>query len=267
MHARKSRLRKKFFVDSLKKSLEKLEEENKKLRAFIEQRLGADALPPPTADEDDAESSSGGPSLFLKDKSARREEKGRSVKEIEAPDYKLMHALHQSQQNFVVTDPYLPDNPVVFASSGFYKLTGFQPGEVIGRNCRFLQGPATDPEAVKAIRNGVKAGKDTTVCLINYKKDGTPFWNQVRLAHFRQGCQGSLTSLPCSCCHCCSPCLQFFVAPLRGVDGTIVNYVGVQSMVDHSVAKVRLSASLWALLAHSSSSTSSTSSSSSSSCV
>jgi PAS domain S-box-containing protein len=106
------------------------------------------------------------------------------------------------QQCFVLSDPKLPDNPIVFASPGFYKLTGYTSREVLGRNCRFLQGPGTDAKAVDVIRKAVGTGSDATVCLLNYKADGTPFWN------------------------------QFFIAALRDSDNCIVNYVGVQTEVE-----------------------------------
>lgn len=118
------------------------------------------------------------------------------------PDYRLMHSLVISQQNFVVSDPSLPDNPIVYASEGFCRLSGYKRDDIIGRNCRFLQGPGTDQAAVDVIRRGVAEGRDISVCLLNYKADGSPFWN------------------------------QFFVGALRDNDGKIVNYVGVQCEVN-----------------------------------
>lgn len=70
-----------------------------------------------------------------------------------------------------------------------------------------LQGPDTDPEAIAVIRKGIAEGRDTAITLVNYKKDGSQFWN------------------------------RFFVAPLRGVDGAIVNFVGVQCEVKDAVAQ------------------------------
>ena len=68
------------------------------------------------------------------------------------PDFRLMESLIHSQQNFVLSDPSLPDNPIVYCSEGFCNLTGYKRSEVLGRNCRFLQGPGTDPRAVSIIR-------------------------------------------------------------------------------------------------------------------
>merc|ERR1719183_3163517 len=74
--------------------------------------------------------------------------------------------------------------------------------QVLGRNCRFLQGPDTDQARVAAIRQGIADGVDTSTCLLNYRADGTPFWNQL------------------------------FVAALRDINRRVVNYVGVQCPVD-----------------------------------
>ena len=107
----------------------------------------------------------------------------------------LIENLIHSQQSFVLTDPFQADNPIVYASEAFYKLTGYSSDKILGRNCRILQGPDTDLKAVQQIRYNIEQGKDTSVNLLNYKADGTPFWN------------------------------QFFVAPLRNRDRVIVNYV------------------------------------------
>merc|ERR1712166_1672735 len=89
------------------------------------------------------------------------------VKTLMEPDFRLMSALSGSQQNFAISDPTLPDNPIVYISEGI----------------------------------------DTSVCLLNYKADGTPFWN------------------------------QFFVAALRDAENNVVNYVGVQCEVSKAVAE------------------------------
>ncbi|KAG9131357.1 hypothetical protein Leryth_023075 [Lithospermum erythrorhizon] len=91
----------------------------------------------------------------------------------------LKDALATLQQTFVVSDATKPDIPIMYASSGFFTMTGYSSKEVIGRNCRFLQGPDTDQNEVAKIRNAVKAGKSYCGRLLNYKKDGTPFWNML----------------------------------------------------------------------------------------
>ncbi|KAL2536893.1 Phototropin-2 [Forsythia ovata] len=89
----------------------------------------------------------------------------------------LKDALATLQQTFVVSDATKPDCPIVYASSGFFTMTGYSTKEVIGRNCRFLQGPDTDQNEVDKIRNATKTGTSYCGRLLNYKKDGTPFWN------------------------------------------------------------------------------------------
>ncbi|XWS71761.1 hypothetical protein CRYUN_Cryun03dG0166600 [Craigia yunnanensis] len=94
----------------------------------------------------------------------------------------LKDALSTFQQTFVVSDATKPDYPILYASAGFFKMTGYTSKEVIGRNCRFLQGAGTDPEDVAKIRESLNAGKNYCGRLLNYKKDGTPFWNLLTIA-------------------------------------------------------------------------------------
>lgn len=94
----------------------------------------------------------------------------------------LTLALAGMRHTFVVADPTLPDCPIVFASEGFYEMTGFGPNEVLGKNCRFLQGEGTDQKEVDKIRDAVKEKKAVSVRLLNYRKDGTPFWNYLTVS-------------------------------------------------------------------------------------
>ena len=82
----------------------------------------------------------------------------------------------------VVTDPRLPDNPIVECNDRFLKLTGYDRVEVIGQNCRFLTGPGTDPARRKMLRDAIKARQPAIVELLNYRKDGTPFLSSVMIA-------------------------------------------------------------------------------------
>nr|AML79650.1 putative LOV domain-containing protein [Carapichea ipecacuanha] len=93
----------------------------------------------------------------------------------------LKDALSTLQQTFVVSDATKPDCPIMYASSGFFAMTGYTSKEVIGRNCRFLQGPQTDSNEVEKIRTAVRTGKSYCGRLLNYKKDGTPFWNLLTI--------------------------------------------------------------------------------------
>ncbi|TPG57541.1 PAS domain-containing protein [Roseomonas nepalensis] len=87
----------------------------------------------------------------------------------------------------VLTDPRQPDNPIVFANHAFLELTGYAEAEVIGRNCRFLQGPRTSREGVAELRQAIEQHLAVSVELLNYKRDGTPFWNAVYLAPVHDG--------------------------------------------------------------------------------
>ena len=81
----------------------------------------------------------------------------------------------------VFSDPSLPDNPMIFVSDEFEEQTGYRLDEALGRNCRFLQGRDTNPHAIKAIRQGLKAQTRFTIDLLNYRKDGLPFLNRLRI--------------------------------------------------------------------------------------
>ncbi|MEH3147352.1 MAG: PAS domain S-box protein [Methylobacterium frigidaeris] len=89
--------------------------------------------------------------------------------------------LERTRQAMVVTDPGLPDNPIVLANPAFLALTGYAAEEVVGRNCRLLQGPGTDPAVVAGIRAAVAQGREVRATLLNYRRDGTPFWNDLFL--------------------------------------------------------------------------------------
>ncbi|MBW4021912.1 MAG: PAS domain-containing protein [Proteobacteria bacterium] len=88
-------------------------------------------------------------------------------------------AVQMSRMPMCLTDPHQPDNPIIFANPAFEQLTGYAQEEILGRNCRFLQGVGTDREVVAAIRRGLDAGEDVHHELLNYRKDGTPFWSAL----------------------------------------------------------------------------------------
>ncbi len=90
-------------------------------------------------------------------------------------------AMQSVLQGILITDPHQPDNPIIYASHGFEQQTGYASGEVLGRNCRFLQGPKTDSSVIKQIRESIRAGQKCSVEILNYRKDGTMFWNALSL--------------------------------------------------------------------------------------
>lgn len=192
-HAKRSRVRKKFLLESLQQSVHALQDENEKLKHAIREHLSHEA------DELLSSCGSNTTSIIATDSSE-------ATKVLYDPDYSLVKALQTAQQNFVISDPSMPDNPIVYASQGFLALTGYTLDQVLGRNCRFLQGPLSEPSSVNRIRKGIEKGEDTTVCVLNYRADGTTFWNQL------------------------------FVAALRDGEGNVVNYLGVQCKVSEDYA-------------------------------
>eukprot|EP00614_Pseudopedinella_elastica_P018339 CAMPEP_0172646164 /NCGR_PEP_ID=MMETSP1068-20121228/240100_1 /TAXON_ID=35684 /ORGANISM="Pseudopedinella elastica, Strain CCMP716" /LENGTH=348 /DNA_ID=CAMNT_0013460417 /DNA_START=167 /DNA_END=1213 /DNA_ORIENTATION=+ len=186
--ARRTRLRKKFFFESLQKQVSELQRENVVLKDIVKLKMGDVATGILSQCNTDL-------SPIVTDST------NKATELLAQSDYKLMATLQAAQRSFVITDPYLPDNPIVFASRAFLDSTGYTMEQVLGRNCRFLQGPKTDRRKVDLIRQGIAEGSDTTVCLLNYRADGSTFWN------------------------------QFFVAALRDGNKRIVNYVGVQCPV------------------------------------
>ncbi|SDY98370.1 PAS domain S-box-containing protein [Geodermatophilus africanus] len=93
---------------------------------------------------------------------------------------------------FIITDPRQPDNPLIWVNPSFSRITGYG-DEAVGRNCRFLQGPATDPAAIAGIRAALDERRAVTTTLLNYRKDGTAFWNQLSISPVFDGA-GELVS-------------------------------------------------------------------------
>lgn len=184
--ARRTRLRKKFFFESLQKEVMDLQKENEHLKSVVKSEL-EEADSKQILDECDA---------MEKLPPAVLEACGEGGI-LDAQDFNLVQAIQNAQHSFVITDPSLNDNPIVFASDDFLKLTGYSREQVLGRNCRFLQGTDTDPEKVNQIRQDLAVGDDVSITLLNYTADGKPFWNKL------------------------------FIAALRDAQNNIVNYIGV----------------------------------------
>lgn len=82
----------------------------------------------------------------------------------------------------VISNPRLPDNPIVECNDAFVALTGYAREEIIGRNCRFLSGPDTEPWLTEMLRTGIRRRQPVMVEILNYRKDGSPFRNAVMVA-------------------------------------------------------------------------------------
>lgn len=113
----------------------------------------------------------------------------------------LSRVIAAAVTSIVVTDPSQIDNPIVFHNPAFERVSGYRSGEIDGRNCRFLQGPETDRKAVDEIRAALKEERACDVTLLNYRKDGSPFWNHLA------------------------------ISPVRDTRGKVTHFVGVQSDV------------------------------------
>lgn len=91
-------------------------------------------------------------------------------------------AVHVTRMPMIITNPRLDDNPIVFANDSFCRLSGYARDEVIGRNCRFLQGPDTDAQAISKVRAAIEAVEPIELELKNCRKDGSVFWNRLLIA-------------------------------------------------------------------------------------
>ncbi len=108
-------------------------------------------------------------------------------------------ALASTSTGVAISDMRQPGQPIVYCNRAFETITGYPSHEVLGRNCRFLQGEETDPATVAQLRAAIAAGEECQVILKNYRRDGTPFWNELT------------------------------ISPIRDEQGTLTHYVGVQN--------------------------------------
>jgi PAS domain S-box-containing protein len=111
----------------------------------------------------------------------------------------LDRAVAASSNGIVITDPKLPDNPIIYVNPAFERISGYAVKEVMGLNCRFLQGDDRDQSALEELRVALGEEQESRVILKNYRKDGTPFWNEL------------------------------YVSPIHDEEGTLTNFVGVQN--------------------------------------
>lgn len=121
--------------------------------------------------------------------------------ELLLPPELLERALSAAAEGITIADARLPDQPLIYCNEGFERLTGYSRAEAMGRNCRFLQGPNTDADAIGTIRNSVEEKRQSVVEILNYRKDGKPFWNRLS------------------------------ITPVYDNDGDVTHFIGVQSDV------------------------------------
>lgn len=111
----------------------------------------------------------------------------------------LDRAISASPNGIVITDPNLPDCPIVYVNPAFLRMTGYSMDEVLGLNCRFLQGDDRDQPALEALREAVREKRECRAVLRNYRKDGTAFWHELH------------------------------VSPVHDDEGRLTNFIGVQN--------------------------------------
>ena len=90
-------------------------------------------------------------------------------------------ALDVAAEGVTIADARRPDRPLIYANEGFERMTGYAAADVMGRNCRFLQGPDTDKAAMAEIRSALAENRECVVEILNYRKDGTTFWNRLSI--------------------------------------------------------------------------------------
>lgn len=115
---------------------------------------------------------------------------------------KLAESIRLSPIATVISNPRLPDNPIVAANTAFCALTGYEESDIVGRNCRFLAGENTEPWLTERIRQALRDLRPSLTEILNYRKDGSPFRNAV------------------------------LIAPLFGADGEVAWFLGSQVEVD-----------------------------------
>ncbi|KAL5100349.1 hypothetical protein RYX36_004676 [Vicia faba] len=108
-----------------------------------------------------------------------------SIPDVGLLSSSLIISLGRIKQSFVLTNPHLPDMPIVYASDTFMKLTGYARDEVLGHNCRFLGGRDTDASALHLIKESIKTEQPCTVRILNYRKDKSSFWNLLHISPVR----------------------------------------------------------------------------------
>ena len=99
-----------------------------------------------------------------------------------AENSRLVQAVNSASVGILITDPHQSDHPIIYSNPAFSQITGYQPNEIIGRNCRFLQGSFTDPKTVEVLRQAIAEAREVKATLLNYRKDGQPFWNELKIS-------------------------------------------------------------------------------------
>jgi len=99
----------------------------------------------------------------------------------------LLAAIAHSTEPMALSDPRLPDHPIIAVNKAFEEISGYTAAEIVGRNCRMLQGPGTDKDTARKLGRIIAEGNGCVEWLVNHRKDGTAFWNLLFLSPVRDG--------------------------------------------------------------------------------
>jgi PAS domain S-box-containing protein len=119
-----------------------------------------------------------------------------NVAALRSKIFQMYPYLEQMEESACVVDLGQPEQPLVYVNDNFLKMTLYPRSEIVGRNCRFLQGRFTNRETVAKMRKAIQEGTPLDVELLNYRKDGLPFWNNVLLLPFWMDLSVRATSRP-----------------------------------------------------------------------
>ncbi|BCX82475.1 adenylate cyclase [Methylomarinovum caldicuralii] len=108
----------------------------------------------------------------------------------------LRQALDSTRDGLTIAEVRDNDHPLIYVNSAFERLTGYSRLEVLGRDCRFLQGPETDRRTVDLLKAALIEGRPACVILLNYRKDGSAFWNELSVAPIRGAALGGFRCHP-----------------------------------------------------------------------
>ena len=132
----------------------------------------------------------------------------------------LERAVEAARNGIVITDPSQPDNPIIYANPAFSEMTGYGQEEILGHNCRFLQGVDGNQKEIAEIRAAIAEGRSLMTVLRNYRKDGSLFWNELS------------------------------IAPVHDDNGVVVNYIGVQNDITARKESDRRVSEFYSMVSH-----------------
>ncbi|MCA0312260.1 MAG: PAS domain-containing protein [Candidatus Melainabacteria bacterium] len=132
----------------------------------------------------------------------------------------LQRAVESARNGICITNPRLPDNPIIYVNDAFLVMTGYRREQVLGRNCRFLQRDERDQQAIDLIRRAIKEETSITTVLRNYRRDGSLFWNELT------------------------------VSPVHDESGRLINFVGVQNDISARKEAERRVSEFYSVVSH-----------------